>query len=440
VSPLPGPGLSPAPRRPPSAAPDARPDDAADADGRTTRLDVRMTLLAAMARALSRYGETCDDIEEGLASCARALGLRAQFSVTPTVVLASFGEFMRERTLFMRISEGAIDLRGLSLVRALLFDVTDGRTTPDLGLSELRLIESSPSSYAWPLRVLGSALGAAALSVFLGGGGREFLVSLPVGLAVGLLVVLGRRYTRLTLLTEVLAGLTAVSVAMLMSYLAGGFSVSTVSLAGVILLLPGMSITMGVAELTSRHLTAGTARLAGATVSLLNLSIGSLLGFTLYQRVDLAQDMAPASEPVAPALLALAVVVMACSLVISTHARVHDAPLILGAVCLALAGARFGSWLIDPTVGVGIASLIVGLAANAYERVTRRAAALVLVPGLLVLVPGALGLRGVQDFVGTAQGGMAVLADVLIIAASLVVGFALADTMLPGRKHVPHHG
>lgn len=76
----------------------------------------------------------------------------------------------------------------------------------------------------------------------------------------------------------------------------------------------------------------------------------------------------------------------------------RDAPLILGSVCLALAGARFGSWLIDPTVGVGIASLIVGLAANAYERLTRRAAA-------LVLVPGALGLRGVQDFVATAQGG-----------------------------------
>ncbi len=44
-----------------------------------------------MAGALSRYGETADDLESGLRDCARRLGVDAEFFATPTAVFASFG-------------------------------------------------------------------------------------------------------------------------------------------------------------------------------------------------------------------------------------------------------------------------------------------------------------------------------------------------------------
>jgi uncharacterized membrane protein YjjP (DUF1212 family) len=399
-----------------------------------------MAFLAAMARSLSRYGETCDDIEDGLAACAGALGIPAQFSATPTMVLMSLGAAGLERTTMMRIEESRIDLRGLSMVRAVLHDVTTGGKTPDLALAELRLIEASPSWYAWPLRVAGSALGAAALAVLLGGGPREFAVAAPVGLAVGALFVLGQRYRRLSLLTEVLCGFAGAAATLLAGHLVGDFRMATVALAAVILLLPGMAIAMGVAELTSRHLTAGTARLAGATITLMNLSIGSLLGFALFERLDAVPRPGPATQAQTPALLVVAALAISCSLLVSTRARLWDAPLVLATVVLALASARLGAWLTDPTLGVAIASLCVGLAGNAFERITHRAAALVLIPGVMVLVPGALGLRGVYDFMRTAEGGMEVFANVLIIAAGIVVGLAVANSALPGRRHEPRPG
>ena len=59
-----------------------------------------------------------------------------------------------------------------------------------------------------------------------------------------------------------------------------------------------------------------------------------------------------------------------------------------------------------------------------------------LVPGLAVLVPGALGFRGVSVFLRSATGSLQILAAVLVIAAGLVVGLLVADATLPPRS--PH--
>ena len=104
-----------------------------------------------------------------------------------------------------------------------------------------------------------------------------------MGLAVGALVVVAQRYRRLTPLVELLAALLAALVTIAVGHLFGHFSLPTVTLAGVILLLPGLAITIGVSELASRHLSSGTSRLAGATVTLVNLGVGSFLGFA-WQR------------------------------------------------------------------------------------------------------------------------------------------------------------
>jgi uncharacterized membrane protein YjjP (DUF1212 family) len=400
----------------------------------TGSADVRIEFLSAMARALSRHGETAGDIEQGLGDCARSLGLPAEFYATPTAVLASFGELLHGRTVLMRTDEGSIDLHGMSMVREVLDAVTEGEKTPAQGLAELRLIETAPPRFTWPVRVAASAVGAASFAALLGGGWREFLVALPVGLVVGVLVVLGGRYARLTRLTELVAGFAAAVMTMLIGHLLQHFSLPTVTLAGVILLLPGLGVTMGVAELASRHLAAGTARLAGATVTLVNLSVGSFLGFTLFQRLDAVPRTGLVAPESSVALVVVSALALAAALFVMTNSRPRDAGLVLAAVALALAGARFGAWLFGATLGVAVASLGVGLASNAYARRSGRPAALALIPGLAVLVPGSLGLRGVADFLRTAEGGMDVFTSVLIIAAGLVVGLAVADATLPPRR------
>ena len=230
--------------------------------------DPRMEFLSAMAAALSRYGETADSLESGLQACARTLGVEVAFFSVPTAVFVAYGHGAAMHTVLLHTRDSAIDLQALGLLDETLLDVTLGRRSAAQGLAEVRLITASPLRFPWYMRVLASGMSAVAISVFLGGGVRELTAAIPVGLAVGALSVLARRMQRLTSLVELLAGLLAAMLTLALGHVLPHFHLATVVLAGLILLLPGLSITLGVSELAARHLVSGSARLAGATVSL----------------------------------------------------------------------------------------------------------------------------------------------------------------------------
>jgi len=289
------------------------------------------------------------------------------------------------------------------------------------------------------MRVLASGMAAAAISVFLGGGVRELTAAIPVGLAVGALSVLARRMQRLTSLVELLAGFLAAVLTLALGHVLPHFHLATVVLAGLILLLPGLSITLGVSELAARHLVSGSARLAGATVSLVSLGLGVAMGYAIFTKLGWVPPVGPGRETPGQWLTALAVVASSCALLIVTNSRPRDIWVVLCAVVVAVYGARLGAWLLGPTVGVVVASLLLGLGSNLYARLTSRPGAVPLVPGLAALVPGALGFRGISVFLRSATGSVEILAAVLVIAAGLVVGLLVADATLPAR-HEPFRG
>jgi len=350
------------------------------------------------------------------------------------MVMASFGSDAHERTVLLRVSEGIIDLQARSTMHEIVEGVKAGEKTAAQALAEINLVAAAPQRFAWWVRVLASGVGAASFAIFLGGGWRAFFAALPVGLAVGLLVVLAVRYERLRSVVELLGGFVAAVVTLAVGHLFQHFSLPTAALAGVILLLPGLGITIGVAELAARHLTSGTSRLAGAAVTLVNLGVGSYLGFALVDRVGLVPSTGRVTPGQTTALLVAAVVAISLALLVITNSRTRDWPIVLAAVVVALVGSRFGAWLVGASLGVAIASIVLGLCANGYARVSRRPATLLLIPGLAVLVPGALGLRGVTEFLRDAAGGIDVLTNVVIIAAGLVVGLLVADAVLPARS------
>ena len=395
--------------------------------------DPRMEFLSAMAAALSRYGETADSLESGLQACARTLGVEVAFFTVPTAVFVAYGHGAAMHTVLLHTRDSAIDLQALSLLDETLLDVTRGRRSAAQGLAEVRLITAGPPRFAWYMRVLASGLGAAAISVFLGGGVRELTAAIPVGLAVGALAVLARRMERLTSLVELLAGFLAAVLTLALGHVLPHFHLATVVLAGLILLLPGLSITLGVSELAARHLVSGSARLAGATVSLVSLGLGVAMGYAIFTKLGWVPPAGPGREIPGQWLTLAAVVASSGALLVVTNSRPRDIWVVLCAVAVAVYGARLGAWLLGPTVGVVVASLILGLGSNLYARLTSRPAAVPLVPGLAALVPGALGFQGISAFLRSATGSVEILAAVLVIAAGLVVGLLVADATLPAR-------
>lgn len=393
--------------------------------------DVRIEFLSTMAGALSRFGLDADAIERGLTRAAAALGLRADFYVTPTSIMQSFGVPGRQRVVLLRTREATIDLQSLSLASGVLRGVIEGRLTAEEANAELNLITSAPLRFPWFMTVLASGVGATAFDLLLSGRWVEAPIAGLVGLAVGVMIVLGRRYARLDRLTELLAGLLAALLALALGHVVPEIRPANVALAAVLLLLPGLGITLGVAEVAARHLTAGTARLAGAMMTLLNLSIGSFLGFKLVAEFDVMPATSPPGDAATLWMLVAAAGLSSLALLIATNSRPADIWLVVVSVVVALVGARFGAWLLGATFGVALASLAVGLWSNAYARLSRRPAALASLPGLAVLVPGSLGQRGVSAALMGATAGIELLVAALVIAAGLVVGLLVADATLP---------
>ncbi len=158
------------------------------------------------------------------------------------------------------------------------------------------------------------------------------------------------------------------------------------------------------------------------------------MGYAVFTKLGWVPAAGPGREIPGQWLTAAAVVASSAALLVVTNSRPRDIWVVLCAVAVAVYGARVGAWLLGPTVGVVLASLLLGLGSNLYARLTSRPAAVPLVPGLAALVPGALGFRGISAFLRSATGSLEILAAVLVIAAGLVVGLLVADATFPVRR------
>jgi uncharacterized membrane protein YjjB (DUF3815 family) len=105
---------------------------------------------------------------------------------------------------------------------------------------------------------------------------------------------------------------------------------------------------------------------------------------------------------------------------------------VLTAVAIAFAGVQIGGLVFDRELAGFVGSFAVATAANLYARLRRRPAAVMRTPGLLLLVPGSLGFRGLtnalqQDFSAGSQFAF----RMLLVGGALVAGLLVANVLVP---------
>jgi uncharacterized membrane protein YjjB (DUF3815 family) len=88
--------------------------------------------------------------------------------------------------------------------------------------------------------------------------------------------------------------------------------------------------------------------------------------------------------------------------------------------------------LLTPELGAFVGALAVAASANLYARWRRQPAAVVRTPGLLLLVPGSLGFRGLTTAVaGDASASVPFLMQMLLVGGAIVAGLLMAGVLLP---------
>jgi uncharacterized membrane protein YjjB (DUF3815 family) len=104
---------------------------------------------------------------------------------------------------------------------------------------------------------------------------------------------------------------------------------------------------------------------------------------------------------------------------------------ILFAVAVGYGGARLGGEVLGPELGAFVGALAVAGAANLFARWQRRPAAVVRTPGLLLLVPGRLGFRGLTMAIDDSAKSLPFLFQMLVVGGSIVAGLLMAGVLLP---------
>ena len=392
----------------------------------------RIAFVVDLARHLHAYGTTSQRMEAAVESVARKLALECEPWSNPTGLILAFSDPARpagesDTTRIIRPGLGDTNLRKLCEADRIAEDVINGRMGIAAGRAALRELDRPGSRRDRVLAALGFALASAAVAGLLRLPWLDIATAGVIGLLIGVLAVAAQSRPRLHESFEALAGLLAGAVAILVSSFVGPLNLNTVIIAAVIVLLPGMTLALSTNELTSRHLVSGTARFAGALMTIVSLTIGIAIAFGVADVAGI--------EPQVRALRAQPEWVVWCALGLAAYAFAvlfqagrRDYPLVMGAVIAGYLISRFsGEWL-GPIAGVFLAALAATAAGNAYARWFNRPGALIRLPGIIILVPGSISLRGVislvqsQDIGAGSAAAMAALNTLMALLAGLVFG------------------
>jgi len=392
----------------------------------TTEFLLRFTL------AGHRAGYSTEELEERVVALAHALGIAdAEVSAIPTQIEVSFGPLAHQATHTVRVRPSALDLGMISRLEDLVRAVLDRRLGAVAALAALEAAPRSPRRNVVTLAAYGGA--GLALTPMLGGGWREAVAAGAVGLVVGA-VSLSAQKTQL--FGPVLAPLAAIAASFLAALLVRvGLRASpdVVTLAALVTLLPGMTLTVGVRELASDQLQSGVANTATALIQLLGLVFGVEVGRSVAAAwFGTAAPIAPQAASAAAQILGAALAGLAFTGTL--RARLRDAPLMCGATLLALGTNAAGKELVGREAGVLAAAFALGITGAVVGPLVRRSPLVFIVPGVLMLVPGSVGfVSALQLLSNQTVSGMTAAFDMFVTAVAIAYGLMLATLVLPRR-------
>ncbi len=392
--------------------------------------------VTTMAHALGTYGTPAHRLEDALTTVSDRLGIEGQFFAMPTAVfLALRVPPGKPQTSLIRVQPGEVHLERLVQLDEILVDVADAKIGPAEGIRRIDAAIATPDRYGPTATVLCLGIASACAGRFFGGGLGEVLGAGVAGLFIGMLGLFAAHRRDLARLIDFLCGLIISYGAIFASRTFAPISPEILTIAGLVIFFPGLTLTMAVNELATRNLVAGTARLMSALTVLVSIGFGVALGTKL---AEMTLPSAQAHEPVwqlAGWTLYAAILISPMALAVLFRARPKDIPALIVSGAIAYIGASYGRSQLGPELGACIGSSAMGLYANIYSRVARRPAAVPSMVGVMLLVPGSLSFKSISSFLEhDAIGGLETAFTTVLIAMSLVVGFLLANVAVPPRR------
>lgn len=406
-------------------------------------LPIEIHFLKRYARALHEAGVPAHQMEGLVEAIARSMGFHCDFWSSPTAVFLALrtGEDEDEQNALpiqlLRLWPADINLAQTARLYELSDDLIGGRISLALANEKLKQ-EPLPLLYSPVLMILAGGLASAAFAVLFGNSWLGIAVASLAGILVGILPRLLPHLQKVGSL-EALSALMVTLFVYALNSIFAGMDTASLIMSGLIVLMPGLALTTAVVEISTHHLTSGSARLAGALAALLKLVLGVMVGSVMAEwlgwKVGGGLQIGTSLPPdwlQWPILL-----LSGLAFAVLFNVRYRDIYLAVLAAVTGYAVSRTGVIFGGVEFGVLLAALVVALSGNLLGRWLRRPASLVRVPGIILLVPGALGYRTLTGaLLNTNPDSQETVLFATILVVSLVGGLLLGNTIVPPRRYL----
>ncbi len=407
--------------------------------------EARVAFVAELAARLHNYGTSAQRLEGAIDAVSRHLGLDCQAWSNPTGLILSFSDPDRAEqqgiVRVIRLEPGEINLGRLAAADAIAEDVMAGRRDLASGHQALLALDRPGSMRGQVLTAFSFGLSAASVAGLLRTGWADIATAAIIGWIIGILHVLGGKRPHLNEAMEPLSALIATFLAAMTATFIAPLSLKTVIVAALIVLMPGLTLTTAVTELSSKQLVSGTARFAGALMTLMSLTFGTVVAMQIVKLLGWQPHVARGA-PLPEWVELGALLVASYAFAVLFKASKRDYALVMAAVWLGWGLTQLGDWVFSRADdefagGVFFAGLGVALAANAYARWFNRPGALIRVPGIILMVPGSVGFRSLslvmqRDVMLGLNTGTALLSALIALVAGLLFG----NLLMPTRRNL----
>jgi uncharacterized membrane protein YjjP (DUF1212 family) len=389
-----------------------------------------------LGKALHKYGTPAYRLEAHLQNVSELLEIKASFMVTPTTLtfILSAGQDQQDYHHIARVTPGEIDLGALARLDALVDELDSQQRT----LTEaIERIDATAQQIAYGKFMTFVAFGvtSGSFAMLMNTSWINILWSTLFGFMVAVITFWSEKSSRVNNMLEPFVALITALLASAVAIMDPSINVPLVILSSIIVYIPGLALTLGLSELSARHLISGTARVMDAVMSLFKLYFGAILGIALAALLWGDTLFTPV-ESVPEWTLWIAVTLLSLSLVVLFKARKRD--IVWGVIAgyIAYGATLWGSYYLGPALGAFVGAFALGLYSNLFSRIMNLPSSIVMLLGLVMLVPGSklyIGLNTVvsgQSMINAPDIGT----QSFIIFMSLVAGLIFSDVIIPSQK------
>ncbi|KAL7318855.1 pheromone-regulated protein prm10 [Mucor circinelloides] len=396
----------------------------------------KKSIIILLGRLLLKCGCPCHRVDETLQHTSKILELDASFSFLPDSVLITFTDGDETQSIMVKSPQG-FDNGKIAKINDIMNFFQRGELDLDRCLVLLHDVATAPPTCGvWSTVTFFTLSSFTASAMMFGGSWVDACISGSLGLLVAILYILSAHFPIYARVFEISA---SVVVAIITRALHNYCCFTSVVLSAILILLPGYTMTVGVIELSARHVTTGIVRLVYAVFYAFQLAYGLQVGSSVYNAIDPSapEDGLCGQTLVSPWFYILLLPVLSISIALSYgSSRKQWISQTLSATIAFCLSYFLGKVIPDGQIVGSIAAFAIGLYSNFALKITGEPPLAPLCVGVTLLVPGSIGVRGAYSVLhqtDLTQGNFPM--QMLTIALGLSAGlFAAAMIVYPAGK------